>query len=101
MNTILKVLLSGFIVLLISCGGGGGESSSDSSPVIESDPIRLDTTVVSKVTEVFRQEFLDPILFFEEIRSLYQTPIPSFADQNGSWTIDCEISGFASVALPS
>ena len=79
-----------------SAGGGAG-----GTPEPAGDPITLDAENISLAAEAFRQDIASPTLFFETLRNLYTTPIPTFNLQDLSETVSCEVSGTATVTSRS
>ncbi|MGI9277914.1 MAG: hypothetical protein ACR2PT_24090 [Endozoicomonas sp.] len=102
-----RIFLLFVVSLLSACGGGGGGSEAPASggsggtPEPAGNPITLDADNVSQAAEGFRQDIASPILFFETLRDIYTTPIPTFNLQNVSSTVNCDVSGTATVTSRS
>lgn len=101
-----RVLLAFLFVSMFShCGGGGGKGGSGrpSSAYISdysiSPSYALERSNVPSVAAVFQFETLNPVFLLEDLRSLYNNPVPVFHFDNTRQTVACDYSGSVTVTV--
>ena len=94
-----------FVGLLSHCGGGGGNGGSGRpgsayvSDYSISPSYVLTRSNVPLVTAVFQFETLNPVFLLEDLRSLYNNPVPVFRFDNTRQTVACDYSGSVTITI--